>query len=243
MQAFLLAANSAVTDDRARLQVIVRPPPVNQRVALVDAALFGAVGWVTIASTALPRFSIGTADGTRLVDANVEAGQDIRLAVPAGVALIVQAPDGDARFTVGPSETVALADLGRSTSTVAARGIGDALREGLFATPFGPTYYRGVVDTAALVGIPDAGVRRASAPPGRSVTALVIGVGSAVLAATALTFGGLALDARHDFYTTQIERDAADARDRYASFGAAALSLGVGAVVGAGISLWLTTEN
>ncbi len=230
LEAFIAAANREVADARARLRVEVRPPPLDLRVALVDLATARGSGWASAPGGA--PFVVEDARGERLVDGYGEPGHRMTLALPADALLYYRASDGEATFRVSAGRVARLERLALKRAAVVARdALAGALERGLFASPFGPAYYRGFVDrTGAMPVELDAAADDASARRRRQRRGAIASFGlSAAALATATVTGALALDALSTYHATSLQRPAADARERYQTLDAAAFAtLGIG---------------
>jgi hypothetical protein len=174
LHAFIASANAQVLDPRARLAVIVRPPAVNPRAAIADlspmvrhAAILTGVG------PGFGRFYVEDDRGNRLAEMLPEAGYRFRLFVPGGAPLCFRTIDAEECFRLEAGQQREIDTFRPRATTARARGAMEtSLRHGLFATPFGPTYYRGFVDArpelaAVPTAAPDAAVTiaRDAAPP------------------------------------------------------------------------------
>lgn len=245
--AFLAAANRAVTDPRARLTTIVRPPQNRPRAALTEPRRAVWSGRLVGRPAFLGGFFVEDARGNRLVDLRSELGARVELVLPAGQPLFVRGARGEAEVQLGAGERRSLATLPIRGSSMRARGaIESSLRRGLFATQFGPSYYRGFVDRRddvdpVSLATEDAAEeevgfrsRIGSSAPGSVVAAGLAGG----LAVGAGVFGALALSARNAYESTMVERTAAQARSRYERYGIAAWGLAAGAAITAGIAWW-----
>jgi hypothetical protein len=242
--AFLSAANREVLDSHARLSVVTRPPAVNRRAPLVDLVHTFAAGHLRATGIEEGRLEVEDQRGERLADVHPEPGFRFDLLVPAGQAIFVRSARGEARVQLRPGEARALDQLRFGPADSVARGaLGASLARGLFATAFGPLYYRGFVDGRdELVAVPLAVQREATATtPARGRTpALALAAGAGVLAAGAATFAALSLADRAAYQGTQRERPAAEARQRFYRDRALAIGLGAGAAAAAALSalLW-----
>jgi hypothetical protein len=148
LSAFLGSANAEVTDPRARLSVVVRPPAINPRAPIADLSSARKRGGIlTGVGPTLGRFFLEDERGNRLGEMLPESGFHFQLVVPSGEALYARTTSGEASFRIEPGARVAIGSLHPSANSLRARGsMESSLRRGLFATPFGPTYYRGFVD-------------------------------------------------------------------------------------------------
>lgn len=154
LHAFVANANRAISNPRAVPIVISQPPRAHRRASIVHLAelrgsylLQGNVG-------AWGRFSVELADGQRLIDAHISRERDITVALPVGETVYVRTAGGEARV-ISRGKNVAVNDIQLSPPTVARRsGSVDAdYRQHLFASPYGPTYYRGFVEGQGLVAV------------------------------------------------------------------------------------------
>jgi hypothetical protein len=244
LAAFLAAANRSVQDPRARLETVVRPPPLNPRAPLADLRGLPGVSRLRGEPAPFGVLSIEDGRGTRLVDLRAEPGFVVELVVPGGETLFVRSRDREAEVTLGPGKTANLHELVLRAATVRSRdALDSSLRRGLFATGFGPAYYRGFVDRAPELVPVDLTVRESipvetAALPARRLSPWVGGA-AGVLAVSAGVFTGLALDARGDYRQTSLEREAASARDRYDRHRYTAIGLGAAAVAVTAIGAWL----
>jgi hypothetical protein len=247
LSAFLAAANREVQDPRARLDVIVRPPTLDRRATLFDLSRAPGTGRLVGGAAKIGAFVVEDMRGNRLTDVNAEPGHDVSIVLPADQTLFIRARRGEAVLRVPAGGRVALESLVFGEPSSRARGaLDESLRRGLFASPYGPLYYRGFVDAHSdeLVPVPEppADPLRMTIPPparpsrtaGWIVTSAGVGAGLA-----AGVFGVLALDARSDASGAPTERAAADAQSRLETHRGLALGLGAAALVGLGVGLWL----
>ncbi|HVZ72034.1 MAG TPA: caspase family protein [Polyangia bacterium] len=151
LSAFLGSANASVVDPRAKLAVIVRPPDLNRHAAIAD--LSGARGRAAILTGIGPevgRFFVEDERGNRLGEIRAEAGYRYELLLPSGERLYMRAPTSEGSFEATPGTRVAVGSVVLAPRATRSRGaVESSLRRGLFATPFGPAYYRGFVDARA----------------------------------------------------------------------------------------------
>jgi hypothetical protein len=154
LHAFVANANRSISNPRAVPIVISQAPRAHRRAPIVrlpelrgSYLLQGNVG-------AWGRFSIELADGQRLIDAHISRERDITVALPVGQTVYVRTAGGEAKV-ISRGKRVAVNDLRLAPPTVARRsGSVDAdYRQHLFASPYGPTYYRGFVEGQGLVAI------------------------------------------------------------------------------------------
>jgi hypothetical protein len=230
LHAFIASANAQVVDPRARLAVIVHPPAVNPRAPIADlspmarhAAILTGVG------PGFGRFYVEDERGNRVAEMLPEGGFRFRLFVPSGAPLCFRTADAEEWFRLEAGQQRQI-DTFRPRATMArARGAVEAsLRQGLFATPFGPTYYRGFVDArpelaAVPTARPDAAVTIArDAPPpaperarGRIPTLAWIAGGTAVAGiAVGVGFGLHVLSKNDEIDRTCVPSGPCPAEDR-----------------------------
>lgn len=245
--AFLSAANRSVTDARARLAVVARPPALDRRARLVDLGAARRPARLRIggpAAAALGRFHVEDGRGNRVADVHAEPGFGVALAVPAGETLYVRARGGEVELRIPAGQTLALAEVALQPASTRTRGALDvAMRRGLFAVPFGPAYYAGFVDRSdELIPVPLApppsdALAVAPAPRPRGPWIALGAAGS--LAAASLTFAVLAAEARDDYEAASTQRAATEARGRFGLHRGLAIASAIGGGVAAGIGGWL----
>jgi hypothetical protein len=248
--AFITAANRAISDPRARPQIVVRAPQIDPRTPVVDLAHLRGVGFLRGRPSALGELSLEDEHGNRLLDVRGDAKLRIALAVPAGDTLYVRTARGESVVRLKPRETVDIETLPFAPAQTRARDALDtALRRGLFATEFGPSYYRGFVDSSGdllAVDLPDADVAPStvvSEPRRPHRAGRLLGLASGVLAVTAASFGVVAWQARRDFDGTTLEAPAMRVADRYRLTGTIAVSALVGAALTASLASYLLVRD
>lgn len=244
LQAFVASANRNIKDPRAIPHVIARPPQANQNAALVELRNLRGTRLVRGKAAALGHFHIELDNGQRYLDAHPEPGASIALAVPDGAIAFLRTDTREARLPARGAVQIASLELG--ATTLASRGsIEASYRAALFSAGYGRAYYQGFVDSIGAVGVqfapaPD---HRADVPGGSSRTerraALVTGVTAGALGVTAIATGVVALKAKHDYDTTDLQRPADEARRRYERFGTIAVVTGVAGLAAGAVSYWL----
>jgi hypothetical protein len=251
LAAFLAAANRDVADVRARPHGVIHPPPADPRVAIVDLKTQRRAAFLTGKPGALGSFYVEDARGNRLLDLRAEPLLSVTLSLPAEGMLYVRNDRGEAAMSPLPGATVRFEDLRLAATEVRARGALDsALRRGLFATRYGPDYYRGFVDRSdELVPVPlseadlvaQAGPAGGEPPGPRRLrrAAFATYAGAGALAIGAGVFGVLAVQAKSDFDGTMLERPALDAKARYEHDLGWSVGLLSGAVVAAATATYL----
>jgi hypothetical protein len=254
--AFLSAANGSVADPRARLEPVIHAPIANPRAVIVDlrarvsdAVIDGPAGQHGL-------FSIENERGDQIVDLRAEVGYRTRLVVPSSMTLYIRSDRGEAAVHPSPGGRVELASLAFHAARSAERGsLDSALRRGLFATPFGRSYYRGFVDRGSdLVAVPlsdlppeDDPVESPAVPvkdarSSRTVGWVVLGAAGAT-AIGAGVFGVLAVEDKSKFDNTPFERAANDAASRYTTDTTAFVTLAGCAVVASVIGTYLLAHS
>jgi hypothetical protein len=246
--AFLSAANRNVVDPRARPTVLVRAPSRRPHAAVVELSRSERAATLGGRAAALGSFYVEDARGNRLCSLNAEPGHRVELLLPAGVGLFLRSKQGEAETTLAPRSARAFDELVWRPQEARARGaVERSLRQGLFASRFGPSYYSGFVDRSedlVAVAIPAVEIGSDAPPAGkepRSRAGAWAAWGAAVpLTVAAGVFGGLALNARSDVLSARFERDSTIAHDRYVTYGATAIGFAAGAVVAGvvGYVLW-----
>jgi hypothetical protein len=251
LAAFIAAANREVGDPRAYLRAVVTPPRINPRVALVDLARMPRAGRIQGRPARLGAVYIEDATGQRLADLRAEDGFQVKLTVPADRTLFVRRGEDEADAHLRPGETLAFDQLAfRLLASRDRDALTTSLRNGLFAMPFGPVYYRGFTDGNTDLapipfvrtdpspgsGSPDA---HDAARPTRSpaVTALYVTAGA--LAAGASVLGGLTYEAYRDHDRTNLQVPADEAARRFHDYGIASTALLSAAVAAAALGGYL----
>jgi hypothetical protein len=156
--AFVSAANHGVSDPRARLDVVARPPvsderhPLMEHLDLVDERVLVFVAGDT------HRYTIEDGRGVRLADVRGSGEQPAYLRLPDG-EVFVQREGTDREEVALAASTggvILAADLPYRPTSRAARGALDqSLRAGLFSTPYGPGYYAGYTARTGMLGVAD----------------------------------------------------------------------------------------
>ncbi len=251
LAAFLSSANGSVRDPRARLEPVIHTPSADPRTAIVDLQMWSRAAVLRSSGRGVGTIFVENNRGDRIADVRPEAGHPVHLTLPAGQTLFIHTDDGEASVRPTAGARIALESLAFARAPTGARGaLESSLHEGLFATPFGPSYYRGFVDQGSdWAQVPlstpepssaDAAVHRPSA--GRVLGWTSIGAAGA-LAIGAGAFGWMALQAKSDYDRTSIERDASDAASRYTRDTTVGATLGAAAVVSAALGLYLVLRS
>lgn len=238
--AFVVSAVEAIPNPAARPHMDARPPSVETQAALARTAWFGSAPVMHVDASAWGRFSVEDLHGRLVAAGHLEPGFSPVLHVVESEALVVRTAQMG-QMLWRHNALTAGNDVG-----VKDRGpVEEALREGMFRTPFGPSYQRGYAAAMRVTtrnGPAPVETRAASAWPMRLL------VGGAVLAAGAvvvpLIVGGagalLAAEGAYAFVSTDVERVAWAGAAR-GGVGAgvvlASAAAVAGLVVGAGVML------
>ncbi|MGC4121135.1 MAG: caspase family protein [Myxococcales bacterium] len=241
VQAFLAASNRDVQDERAVPHVIAVPPRVNPHQPIV------ALGWQEGAAqlagaSRLGHFFVELESGQRYLDAHLS----FRLPGAhrgAGLAAVRGGAGPRGGVVPRPGEIVRIEKLSWRKRSVASRGAIEAtLRRALFQSAYGPTYYRGYVDSAGVAGVgwdPSLRLTLESDTWKRpvSIGAFVVGAAALVAAGASTALGAQAM---HDFEATSLQKPASLARERVITNTAVAAASGTVAVAAllTGLLLW-----
>lgn len=244
IHAFVAAANREIRDPRAVPRIIARPPRRNLHVPLVELDRMRGVTMLRGDPSRLGKFHVELENGQRYLDAHLQLAR-AAVALPAGVRAFVCTASGEAEIGPGGGR-VPIGALRFTPEKRTARGALDATyRAALFASPFGVTYYKGFVDSIGEAGVRfDPGIPRVRKQADRGGTSKTMAITSWVLAGGALlasaVTGGLAIDAWQDFKSTDLQKPAHEANQRYQRYGTAALVTGLVAAGAAvcGFLLW-----
>jgi hypothetical protein len=177
LAAFVSAANHGVSDPRARLDVTVRPPPDDERHPVLAHDDLGEGRVLLLPAGDASRWVLEDGRGVRLADVKRSGEQPAWVRLPKGDVFVHREGEErtEARVPAGASGVIHAGGLEFQPESQAPRGALDqALRAGLFSTPFGPGYYAGYTARTGLLGVADAswqGDAWASAPEPTKVAA------------------------------------------------------------------------
>ncbi len=249
MSAFLAAANRGVTDPRARLTTLVVAPRLYPRAAIVDIRGASDVAFLQGRAHHLGHFQIDDLQGNRLLDLKAEPDFAVNLALPAGEPLLLSNERGETKFVAPAERAVSMETLTLTPPSLRRRSASvESMRRGLFAAEFGPSYYRGYVDSSGpnLVPVdltPRGALVASPATPSAAGSQRSAAWASVVLGGLSLTascvFAVLTARAYNDFQQRTLERQSFDARDRYQRYGWAALGTGALGALALGVGYWL----
>jgi hypothetical protein len=244
VQAFVAAANRGLADPRARPRVEARPPAADRHAVLIDLAHLKDVSFLRGKAGALGHFQVELGNGVPWLDAHLAPETSLWLALPRGTSAFLRTHEREAKLPTGHVE-VALAALQFAPLSARARGSVEAsLRDALFSTAFGPSYYAGFVDSTELESVAFSGARpKQDATRGRSsrarravaVTAVALAGGAG---AAALVLGGLTIDRRARFDATSKQRDAHELAQEHEHFRKLTMAA-TGVALAAGVTSYL----
>ena len=242
VQAFVMSANRDIKDPRALPQIVSTPPASNTRVPLVVLSSLRNVAFLEGNASSLGHFHIELDDGQRYLDANIAADQRLRIAVPAQRTVFVVTSSHEAELTTEAGEVRPVSSLPLKPRSVTGRGSLDAtLRDALFQSPFGASYYKGFVDSTHGIPVPFSveayRVGEGVAAPKRAVAIGLLSLGAAALV-TSVSAGVVAANAKSEFESTDFQRTASEAQARYAVTAPLAIGAGIGAAA-CGLVGWL----
>jgi hypothetical protein len=263
LAAFLAAANTQIADPQVRPQIVVQPPRTDRHAPIVELAALG--GHFRLGGRALARWSgpfhVETESGVRLLDVNPERGAQIAYRLPAGVRLFVVWGDREAEIPpTGGGGEVAVEGLVQRPLRARARGAAQtSMRKGLFATAFGPGFYRGYVSREGdlvpvlfapeaagpdiepmLPTLPTSPISPTSAPllsarpaarDGARAAGQVLLAGAGAAAVASGVLAVLAWNAEARYEATTFEKPAAEERARFERYRGLAWGFAAGAGV------------
>lgn len=228
-QAFIAAANRQVKDPRAAPQVVAMPPGANHHAALASLASMNNVTLLAGDLAKLGHFSVELANDQRILEANLGDSSRATIAVPRAEHVFLRTSDREVEFSTSSGSLVDLSVLRLNPAPTVSRGAIDfALREGLFATPFGASYYSGYVDSVGAIGVAVAqplGVKTALPRRpwyGSPLTAAFMGSGATALVASAVS-SVFMLKERGAVASTSLQRSAYEANLRYETYRSVAI--------------------
>jgi hypothetical protein len=182
--AFMAAANREISDDRARLSVVAKPPDNNRRTPILRLSEFprNELAWIAGVPGVHGIIEVSDARGRRLATLHGDRDSEADLLLPIGSVLYVRAGSGEARLQLRAGQVIPFERLDFVTVSGRERGaLEDSLREGLFAAAYGRSYYQGIVDQSpGLIPVPFSGIDVGSywqELPATSKPAIVVGGG------------------------------------------------------------------
>jgi hypothetical protein len=154
VEAFIAAANLRVADPRARLEVFARPPALDRTRALVDLTRSKLRHFVRFPAGSPLAAYLEDARGVRTLDLHHSGEQPLVVGLVPSPRYFVRSRDGqrELRLDLTRAGRVDIDPAAMKASAVVARGaVAEALRDHLYAEPYGPGFYRGF---AASTGAP-----------------------------------------------------------------------------------------
>lgn len=241
--AFVASANSRIDDPRAKPNVVALPPAIHRRAPWIRLERLRDVVQVTGDPTHLGRFFVELENGQRYLDAHLGAGERLAFVMPARTNAYLRTPAFEVPLWGGRDIEIDLEN--RRERTVASRSVDHAYRRALFAAPYGRPYYRGFVDSRALVGVPtdDLSItyeKRDSGPPTASWVAFGV---AGVAAAGAVGLGIYAAKTKRDFDATTLQQPAMALSERYDALVLGTVICSGVAALGAGLGIWLWVSD
>lgn len=239
-QAFIASANRDLADPRAVPRVVVLAPALNVHAPLMTLSRLRNTAFLA-GRFSFGRFFVELASGQRALDAHLTPEQFSIVAVPAG-RLFVVAAGREAELVLASGETRRIEGLRLVPRPDAARGaLSAALNRELFQSAFGATYYKGYVDSlgeASVIFRPPGELSSFERLEQRKATAGAMGIASGALLVGALACAIGAGISQSTYEHTELQRPAAEARQRVVAFSTAA-GLAGGLALGAALAGWL----
>lgn len=245
--AFVSAANQAVEDPRALVQVIAHAPGIDPRMPLMSRHWVRRPALLEGVPRALGHFYIELENGVRWLDANPEEGAALSLLLPPGATVWIRSSDLESAFSPRPGEARTFRELEFSRAETAARGAAtDSLRRGFFRTRFGRSFYQGWVQGRGEIPVPmnepsESVTQTSSDENGGWRTALFVSGGAGVIGS--VVFGILAGQAWSDYQNTDLQRPATEAHRRWEIYAGITVASAVLAVGSAAALWWIWPER
>ena len=148
IEAYLVAANAAVTNPKAKINVYAEAPAQDRSRPLTELGAYEEATLLTIPGGVSGRYHLEDARGVRYADFHVDGSVPTRIALlrePLGQdgGYYLQ-HDGQQAYIPLTSDDVTSAKLAYSEVSQQARGsVDEAFRSDLFKTPFGPSFVAG----------------------------------------------------------------------------------------------------
>jgi len=180
LAAYLAAANSKVSNPRAKINYYLDAPPKDRRepIALVQATAAGdPIGrLLQLDSDASGRFYLEDGRGQRYLDFNKAGDGPLRVLLLAGQRYYLRGADFEVELPDTGSALVELSALSRrplDQARIGSRGaVDDALRSGLYAVPFTRSFFDGYTEQAEKTRLTVAAGRGLDARAAAATTAL-----------------------------------------------------------------------
>ena len=241
VDAFVASANRDIQDPRATATVIAKPPRSNVHAPLTALQSHSPAAILTGQPKTIGHFYVELENGLRLLDAHPDEDQRIALALPADEGpVFVRTREKEAVIEVSGGEEILFSSLTFRDLQATARGsIDTSYRQHLFASAYGPTYYKGYVDSTRSIGVQFEQLRSQSSMEGGSEALAFTLLGGSVAAGLVMgVTGALAYKARVDYERTSFMQIAEDAEGRHRLHSTLALTTASVSVV-LGVLTWL----
>ncbi|RKH10362.1 hypothetical protein D7V97_14070, partial [Corallococcus sp. CA053C] len=152
LRGFVAAASQGMDDVRGQPRVFIQPPALDRAFALTDLGDAASLGYLLVPTGLEGRLWVEDARGIRVVELHKERERPLVVSLPVGRGYYLRASGREAAFALNrATEVVDAGGLPWRETSVAARGaVEDALRDKLFAVPFGPRFYRGYMASLGL---------------------------------------------------------------------------------------------
>lgn len=148
IRAFVDAANLRIDDAKARLEIFARPPEIDASRPVVDLPASRFRHWLHVPKGAALQFYLEDARGVRYLDANLNGDRAAVLALVPSAHYFVRSSDGakEQRLSLATDGRITLERKRMRRAALAARGAtSESFRTGLFAVPYGASFYEGYV--------------------------------------------------------------------------------------------------
>lgn len=239
-QAYLVAANAAVENPRARVRPFVRRPAPGAT-PLVDLRSLTSTERVVVPPELAGRLRVYDGLGYPLLDANKPAGLALMLMTPRGGLPVLEVDGARYAAEVVDGTLAFTRPADEAPDVVAARGaIDDDFRRNLFRRPLTPEFVAGLeaARTAAIAPPPLERARSWTEDP----LTIGLGTGGLVAMATGGVFAGLFAHQRSAANRRPVTEETASARSNAETFRTAmAIGFSVGGtlLVSAVLNAWL----
>lgn len=246
LEAFLDAANTRVTNPKARLDAYVAPPRLNLSEPVFDSRLADGIARLEIDAEVAGRMHVEDARGIRVADLHSAVDGPVTLALNPDARYFLKADEQERVFVAAADQRIRAASIEARPVDLAERGSEDeAFRRGLFAVPFGRAYFEGFRSARtrrATEGNTLALHRPSAGWTPADIAAASLGGGAILAATTGVVLGILASNRASSYRTaTGAPDEIAQMRSDSESFSNAANALYVtgAGLAAAGLSLWL----
>lgn len=150
VSAFVAAANAAVVDPRARLDVTVRPPSHEPHVAVVDLARSGYEHFLVVDGDSEKRVRLLDARGLPWAEVHRERGMRTMVGLVGSPYFVVETNAQQAVVVPRQAGAYALSSL-RFTDSPTSRGVDDPVAQSFFSIPYGRAFLQGFLADSSAV--------------------------------------------------------------------------------------------